>query len=350
MNTRTSSVVSFAFVTALFGYGTVGCAAATSPAEDLSEAESGLARNSKKVAPRPPSSDEAATSLNGRIGFGPAKPGSLEEVTRRGRGEEPAASDERVVASGSRTSFGPMARPVPDAIERDGQSKVASDLPRELVPIAPRNELYGGDSRAVSPNAGRTPLTRMKDIPDAPTSCYDAHAAPVLRGVAPTLGRDLCTPDEIRELSALCSGHGTAVSACSSYVEQHPKCGTCVLGPSVEDDAERFSLGVVYPTRHGRVAVNTASCAALMLDLEACVKPLAVQEACLDAACPTCETSDSKASCRAQAAKPEGLCASVMNAECTEAMDQGRASWERKCVGADAQASFVQVSTLFCTR
>ena len=346
MNTRISSVVSFTFVTALFGYGSVGCTAATSPAQDLSEAESGLARNSKKVAPRAPSSDETPASLNGRIGFGPAKPASMEEEAPRGRGEKPDVSDERVAASGSRTSFGP----VRDTVERGGDSKVASDLPRDLVPIAPRNDFRGDDSRELSPNAGRAPLTRMKNIPDAPTSCYDAHAAPVLRGVAPTSGRDLCTPDEIRDLSALCSVHGTAVSECSSYVEQHRKCGTCVLGPSLEDDAERLSLGAVYPTRHGRVAINTASCAAIVLEVEACVKPLAVQEACLDAACSTCESSDSKASCRARAAKPEGLCASVMNAECTETMDQGRASWERKCIGADARATFVQVATLFCTR
>lgn len=216
-----------------------------------------------------------------------------------------------------------------------------------------RNVRPGADDARVLSNEAQPrhePESLRRVIPapvhegTAPTSCYDDRTPPAISGGAPRIGSGRCSASEIRDMAAACIPHAGSF-ACEQLVAANPACGACVMGSS---DREMMAapVGVVYPTRHGQYSVNTISCAAMMLAKPECAAPLAVQDACLEAACPVCTTPGQKAACLTQAAS--GICAASMAPACTAAVEQQRAKWEPKCIGATAAESFERVATLFC--
>lgn len=372
-------MVSFALVTALFGYGTMACTGNTSSDDDLGDVEAALEREPTAFAN--PSSDEvsAKVGVKNRIGFGPAKgaaaplqaddrklapgaPGSPAKEAHFKNERSPLdvgdrkvapgapGSDEAVVDVGSRASFGPADPTV--VMKRSGfgsdTAKVANDLELPVFPMKPSALTDSHDVRSVGPGV-RAPLAPMTATPSAPTSCYDASPIAPPAGISPHLGKARCTSDEVTEVATRCLAN-PGDHDCVSYLEAHGSCSTCVMGAGPLDDAEKLALGVLYPTHHGQFAVNTASCAAIVLHHEECVKPLAVQEACIERACGRCGSPDTKGGCRLEASRPGGVCATSMDAQCTRIMEEGRPSWEAKCLGATREQTFTKVATLYCSK
>ena len=373
MFNRSNSVVSFALVAALFGFGTVACTGNAAPDEDLSETEAALSYGGPAKDLR---TEEQTTTIGQRIGFAPAKapslvgdgrrlaagaPGSSKKESIFGREPSPfeagerriapgaPGSNESEIALGNRAAFVPMAHVARGGVLSGPTLEVAKDLDLSVQPMRPSKGFDSVEEEAVSPNVGRAPLTPMTAVPEAqPVTCYDPRALPPLRGSAPRLGQDRCTTEEIQEISARCLMAGAASSDCSSYIEKHASCGACVMGQP--DEAEKPTLGALNPGRHGQVVINTASCAAFVLKHEECAQPLVVQETCFAAACSTCGSRDTMDWCRGEASKPGGACASSVNEACTKILNEGRSRWEPKCVGATREETFSKVATLYCMR
>ena len=376
MFNRSNSVVSFALVTALFGFGTVACTGNASPDEDLSETEAALSYGEPKKDLRSATpSNERTTTASQRVGFATVSgtslsaedrrlaagaPGSFEKESVFGRERSPFESGERKmapgapgsneseVAVGNRAGFGPM------QVARGGvlggqEREVAKDLDLAVQPMKAGKGFDSVEEEAVSPKLGRAPLAPMTEVPPAPSvTCYDARPLPPLRGSAPRPGQQRCTTEEIQEMSTRCLMAGAGSSECSSYIEKHASCGACVMGRP--NEVEKPTLGALNPARDGQVVVNTASCAAFVLEHEECAQPLAVQETCFAAACSTCGSRDTMDWCRSEASKPGGACAASVNAACSKIMDDGRSRWEPKCVGGTREETFTKVAALYCMR
>jgi len=405
MNARKSSTVSFALLTALLAYGAMGCTERTGSEEDLGETEAALTKEpSMEVAAPLQKKNEAKSVLP--IRHAPIRPSFEGEEADLvyGKPSQPfgaersetlappfASKYEAPSFEGHEAAAPRMGNPLegPSAKLTFGEGSPFEGFEAALVPgLSPAGTTSAAESTTVAPGvraeptkagasaaspftSGSVPFERgvggaspKKAEPFAhdgfeaelssgvdrqapqrvgyeapPYSCFDDQTPPALLGQAPQVHSGRCSQSQIADFSAACSGQ-VGSAACQAFVAANPSCGACVLG---SDDG---TLGVLYPTRHGQFSVNTASCSALVLGEKECAKPLALQEACLDAACPRCAGEPEKAECRSRAAS--SMCANVMTEKCSSFADRSRAKWEAKCTGSTPSETFERVATLFC--
>ncbi len=211
----------------------------------------------------------------------------------------------------------------------------------------------GGNSDAASdtsPGPGPTPTTSSnpdasKPKTDGSTSgaCFDEEGALSLVGIAPVRGAGKCTDTQITELEKQCLDSD---AGCDAFIAANKDCARCILGALKGDDDKTTPIGALIPVSETDVAPNTASCAAIVIGRPDCAAKLAIQEVCLASSCSLCESKETDDACQKEAAA--GICKTVMDAACTQAVESRASEWQAQCNGADFASAYPKVARFLC--
>ncbi|MBL9108106.1 MAG: hypothetical protein JNM74_02500 [Myxococcales bacterium] len=177
-----------------------------------------------------------------------------------------------------------------------------------------------------------------------PASCYDEEGALALSGVAPTRAPGKCSDALITEFDQKCLG--SAANGCEAFIDANKDCSRCLIGALQGDDEKTVPVPALLSISDDAVVPNTASCAALVIGRPDCALKLAIQETCLTSACAVCEDEATDTACRKEA--EAGICKTVVDAACTQAIESRAAEWQALCSGADFDAVYPKVARVMC--
>jgi hypothetical protein len=177
-----------------------------------------------------------------------------------------------------------------------------------------------------------------------PASCYDEEGALALDGVAPTRAPGKCSDALITEFDQKCLG--SAANGCEAFIDANKDCSRCLIGALQGDDEKTVPVPALLSISDDAVVPNTASCAALVIGRPDCALKLAIQETCLVSACAVCEDEATDNACRKEA--EAGICKTVVDAACTQAIESRAAEWQALCSGADFDAVYPKVARVMC--
>ena len=179
----------------------------------------------------------------------------------------------------------------------------------------------------------------------AALTCYDERGAIAEEGTAPVRSAGKCTDVQITELDKQC--FGSSSTGCDAFITANKDCARCILGALQGDNAATTPIGALLTVSDdGTVVPNTASCAALFIGKPECAAKLAKQEVCLASACSVCKDDPTDAACRKEAAA--GICKTVIDATCTQAVESRAAEWQAACSGADFDTTYPKVAKFLC--
>lgn len=198
------------------------------------------------------------------------------------------------------------------------------------------------DTGPVPTTSSTTDASKPK-VDGATLTCYDEEGALAQEGTAPVRSAGKCTDAQITELDKQCLG---AATTCDAFIAANKDCARCILGALDGDDAATTPIGALISVSEDSVSPNTASCAAIFIGKPECAAKLAIQEVCLASACALCEDDTSDTSCRKEAAA--GICKTVVDTACTQAVESRAAEWEAACSGADFDAAYPKVAKFLC--
>jgi hypothetical protein len=224
-----------------------------------------------------------------------------------------------------------------------GVVAVGSGLGCSVTTIASSTD-SGADTDPAPSASSTIDASKPKTDGAAALTCYDEEGALAQEGTAPVRGAGKCTDAQITELDQKCLG--SAATACDPFIAANKDCARCILGALDGDNAATTPIGALISVSEDSVAPNTASCAAIFIGKPECAAKLAIQEVCLASACALCETDATDASCRKEAAA--GVCKTVIDATCTQAIESRAAEWQAACSGADFETTYPKVAKFLC--
>ena len=204
----------------------------------------------------------------------------------------------------------------------------------------------GGTDAATADATATATGDAAKPRPDGggPASCYDEEGALALSGVAPTRAPGKCSDALITEFDQKCLG--SAANGCEAFIDANKDCSRCLIGALQGDDEKTIPVPALLSISDDAVVPNTASCAALVIGRPDCALKLAIQETCLVSACAVCEDEATDNACRKEA--EAGICKTVVDAACTQAIESRSAEWQALCSGADFDAVYPKVARVMC--
>lgn len=212
----------------------------------------------------------------------------------------------------------------------------------------PRTEAPESEAFAQPPGEEAGPAAdaaRDARVPDATSrGCYDEQGALPINGVAPSARPGKCTPEQVTELKQKCLGPGS--TGCDAYIAANRDCAQCVFGALQGDNASTTPVPALMPVSADSVFPNVAACAALVLGRPDCAVKMTKQVVCLQSACSKCTNDADDTTCSASASA--GICKTLIDKACNDAINAGVAQWEPTCRGAAFDDTFAKVSNYLC--
>jgi len=179
-----------------------------------------------------------------------------------------------------------------------------------------------------------------RPIPQRDAACPPADVGPVV-GVAPSLGRGVCTDAMLVELR-----EGVRSPALLREIAGYlPECGRCAFGPSLyRSDAGLMPLGALLSSL-GSV-VNSEACVALLVGRDDCALELGARALCEYESCASCGGEPTRlASCRQANGR---ICDAKARPECIDAVAHANEDVLERCMAPSSPDAFVKVARAFC--
>lgn len=190
-------------------------------------------------------------------------------------------------------------------------------------------------------DASRPPAVVTEPLP--PRSCYAPSSFVAGAASTPSLGRAVCSADDIRAVRESCLGKVPA--ACEATIAANPECTRCAMG-RLPDDTMVAPLGARVPLAGAAYVPAIEACGALVIGKPQCAVELSDEAACIASACGSCNLGVQYTQCVNEARA--GVCVGVATKACRDAIASSRATWQSRCVGDTPEATFSKIATLFC--